>query len=396
MLIAFFCAGLATWALLFDVQAVLPAIAEDFQVGAATAALAVSATTLGLAIAVLPWSAVSDRLGRAPAMQVSILATAVVSAVSVFAPDLGVFLVVRFVLGLCLAGLPAVSMAYLAEEIAPGFLPQTAGIFVAGNTIGGMVGRMTAGPLSELVGWRVAVGVVSAIGIMAALLFVVLIPRSRADADSRPRTDLRDFVAKVVVNLRDPRIRVLYALGAIVLGTFTAVYNYLAFRLTDALHVPPAIASVLFLGLSMGTLGSIVAGRLALPWGRQRTVLIGLAVAGIGIGLLAIPAVVCAFLGLAVTTFGVFMVNAVVYGWVGQHASIGKAQATAMFQLFTQTGNALVGWGAGIVFGAFGWLVMMGSLIALLVIGAVVAFVGLPRTSRQMEVGRVLAGPRGQ
>ncbi len=390
VLVAFFCAGLATWALLFDAQAVLPRIADDFGVPASSAALAVSFTTLGLAVAVLPWSAVSDRLGRRRAMQVSILATAVVSAASIFTPSLGAFLGMRLLLGLMLAGLPAVSMAYLAEEIAPRHLPQTAGLFVAGNTIGGLLGRIIAGPIGELTDWRTGIGTVSVVGVAAATMFVILIPGS-SSAAVRPssRGAWSSLVRNVLANLRDPRMRVLYALGLIVLGTFTAVYNYLAFRLVDGLGMPATLASVLFLGLAFGTLGSALSGRLVAPWGRRRAVLAGFAIAVVGVLLLVVPIVGVVFVGLALATFGIFVVNAIVYGWAGQRAVVGKAQATALFQLSTQTGNALIGWGAGIVFGAFGWGATVAALLVLLGLGVLLAVWGL---APEAGGGRALSG----
>lgn len=394
VLIAFFCAGLGTWALLFDAQAVLPAIAVDFGVQASTAALAVSLTTLGLAIGVLPWSALSDRLGRSRAMQISIVATASISALSVFAPTLETFLAIRLLLGLTLAGLPAVSMAYLSEEIEPRYLAQTAGIFVAGNTIGGMLGRIVASPVGELAGWRTGIGTVSAIGIVASVVFVLLIPAARtANGSLRDREERGALGARILVNLRDPRIRVLYALGFIVLGTFTAIYNYLAFRLTHELGVTPTIASVLFLGLSLGTVGSVLAGRLAGPWGRRRTVLVGFGIAGAGVVLLFVPVVAVVFVGLGLSTLGIFVVNTVVYGWVGQHSTVGKAQATAMFQLFTQTGNALIGWGAGVIYGYYGWAATVVALLLVLGVGATLAITGLPKADAQRERSTRTSGP---
>lgn len=380
ILIAFFGAGLATWALLFNAQAVLPAMAAAFEVSASTVALSVSLATLGFAVAVLPWSAVSDRLGRSRAMQISILGTSVISLASVFAPTLETFLVARLLLGIMLAGVPAVSVAYLAEEIQRKKLPATVGVFVAGNTVGGMLGRLVAGPIAEMWGWREGIAATSVIGIVAAVLFIAMIPGSsgRALTSSSGQEDL-PMRAKIMTNLRDPKIRVLYALGFIVLGTFTAVYNYLAFRLINELHMSGTVASLLFLGIAFGTLGSALGGSLVEPWGGRRTVVVGFVIAIVGASLFFAHSPPVVFVGLALLTLGVFVVNAIVYGWVGQRATVGKGQATAMFQLFNQTGNALIGWAAGVVYGQFGWTPTVCSLLVLLVIGAAVALVGLPQ-----------------
>ncbi|NKX51896.1 MFS transporter, partial [Arthrobacter deserti] len=56
LLLALLFGGFATFAQLYSVQAVLPGISRDFGVTPADAALSVSPATLGLALAVIPWS----------------------------------------------------------------------------------------------------------------------------------------------------------------------------------------------------------------------------------------------------------------------------------------------------------------------------------------------------
>ena len=68
LLAALFCAGVATFAQLYSPQAVLPLISADLRIGAAEAALTISASTVGLAIGVIPWSTLADRIGRVRAI----------------------------------------------------------------------------------------------------------------------------------------------------------------------------------------------------------------------------------------------------------------------------------------------------------------------------------------
>src|ERR1700761_7601298 len=72
LLAALFCAGVATFAQLYSPQAVLPLISADLHIGAAAAALTISASTVGLAIGVIPWSTLADRIGRVKAMTISV------------------------------------------------------------------------------------------------------------------------------------------------------------------------------------------------------------------------------------------------------------------------------------------------------------------------------------
>ena len=57
-------AGFATFSLLYCVQPLLPAFAQDFRVSPAESSLALSLSTGFLAVAILGASAVSEVLGR--------------------------------------------------------------------------------------------------------------------------------------------------------------------------------------------------------------------------------------------------------------------------------------------------------------------------------------------
>src|SRR5690242_10517656 len=117
LLAALFCAGVATFAQLYSPQAVLPLISADLGVGAASAALMVSASTVGLAIGVIPWSTLADRIGRVRAISMSVTTATAVGLLVPFAPTYQLLLAGRLLEGLFVGGVPAIAVAYLTEEI---------------------------------------------------------------------------------------------------------------------------------------------------------------------------------------------------------------------------------------------------------------------------------------
>ena len=72
MSFALFLAGVATFALLYSTQALLPLISGEFGVSASEASWTVAAATGGLAVFVLPMSALSERFGRRTVMTASL------------------------------------------------------------------------------------------------------------------------------------------------------------------------------------------------------------------------------------------------------------------------------------------------------------------------------------
>ena len=129
----------------------------------------VSASTVGLAIGVIPWSTLADRIGRVKAISISVTGATTVGLLVPFAPTFQLLLAGRFLEGLIVGGVPAIAVAYLTEEIDPAHAARAAGTFVAGTTIGGLTGRLVSSPVAEIAGWRIGVFTVAVVcGIAAA------------------------------------------------------------------------------------------------------------------------------------------------------------------------------------------------------------------------------------
>lgn len=379
LLAALFCAGIATFAQLYSAQAVLPQIAADLGVGAADAALTVSAATIGLALGVIPWSVLADRIGRVRAMSISVVGATAIGLITPFAPTFHLLLAGRLLEGLLVGGVPAIAVAYLIEEIDPGHAARAAGTFVGGTTIGGLLGRIVAGPVAELAGWRVGVFTVAALCALAALGFVRLAPQPRGftPAGRRGAPGLRHRLA---ANLRSPRQMALFAQGFLLMGGFVALYNFLGFRLAaPPFSLPQALVSLVFMAYLAGTWASARAGAEATRLGRKRVLLASTAVMIIGVAITLSHNVVAVLAGLVIATAGFFGAHAIASGWTGRMAPAGKAQASSLYNLFYYGGSSVVGWFGGLAFDAFGWIGVATTILVLATAAAAIALVALPR-----------------
>jgi MFS family permease len=120
-------------------------LASDFKVGPAESSLSLSLATGLLAVAILCAAVLSEGVRRRSLMFVSMAAAAALNVAAAAAPSWPALLVVQALEGFALGGLPAVAMAYLAEEIDPRGLGYTMGLHVAGTALGGMTGRVGTG-----------------------------------------------------------------------------------------------------------------------------------------------------------------------------------------------------------------------------------------------------------
>ena len=228
LLAALFCAGVATFSQLYSPQAVLPLISADLHIGAAAAALTISASTVGLAIGVIPWSTLADRIGRVRAISISVTVATAVGLLVPFAPTYQLLLAGRFLEGLVVGGVPAIAIAYLTEEIDPAHAARAAGTFVAGTTIGGLMGRLVSSPVAQIGGWRIGVFTVALLCGFAALSFVKLAPQPRGFIPSNRSGGANpegSLAQRLVANLRSPRQLALFAQAFLLMGGFVALYN---------------------------------------------------------------------------------------------------------------------------------------------------------------------------
>ena len=77
-------------------------------------------------------------------MTASLAAAGAATLAASFSPNWTAFVALRALTGLALSGVPAVAMAYLVEEMDRSAIGLAMGLYIAGNTLGGMGGRLAS------------------------------------------------------------------------------------------------------------------------------------------------------------------------------------------------------------------------------------------------------------
>ncbi|MEW1751073.1 MFS transporter [Streptomyces angustmyceticus] len=366
MSFALFAAGVATFALLYSTQALLPAISSDLGVSPDQASWTVSAATFGLALGVIPLSAVSERFGRRTLMTVSLSVAALIAMLVPFAPSLGALIALRGIQGVALAGLPASAMAFLAEEVRAKALVAAIGLFVAGNSIGGMSGRIVTGWVAQAWGWRAALAAVGVLAVVCAVTFRLLVPKARhfAPRSVGPRALARTLGG----HLADPLLRRLYAIGGLFMTVFGAVYTVIGYRLvSEPFNLPQGIVGSIFVVYLVGTVSSAAAGKLVARTGRRGALYLAVGTTSTGLLLSLSDSVSTVLAGLVLITAGFFAGHAVASSSVSRTAKTARAQASALYQCAYYVGSSLGGALGAAAFHAVGWegTVLLG-LVAML------------------------------
>lgn len=370
--LAMFVGGFATFAMVYSTQPLLPLLADDFGVSAASASLTVSATAAGLALMLIPGSVLADRLGRQPVMKIALAMAAVLALATAAAPDFATLLVLRALLGAVIAGLPAAAMAYIGEEFAANAQARAMGLYIAGNALGGMSGRFIAALLTDVASWRIALGVIGLLGLLAAFVFWRGLPASR---HFRPRaaTPAR-IVGDTLAIYRDAGLPWLFLTAFLGMGAFVGLYNFLGFRLLEAPYgLGQTAIGAIFLLYLVGTWASALSGRLAERYGRRDALWVMVTVMGSGLALTLASPLWLIIAGVGIFTFGFFAAHALASGWVGRRAGERRALASALYLSSYYLGASVIGSLAGMAWSAGHWNGLTALLGACLLLTAAVA-----------------------
>lgn len=353
--LALFAAGFATFSLLYHVQPLLPLLADTFRVAPAEAALALSLATGFLSVAMLLAGALADMFGRRPVMVVSLTLSALLTLATAIVPSWHGLLAARALLGITLAGLPAVAMAYLGEEMDPGALDPAMGLYIAGSALGGMAGRLVTGVVVDFLPWQVATAGIGAAGLLAALAVWRYLPPSAGFTRRRVRP--RAMLLALLVPLGQGRLRLLFLQGFLLMGAFVTLYNYIGFRLlASPFDLPQSLIGLIFAAYLFGMGSSAWVGRLVARHGRGPVMAAGVLIMAAGVALTATSLLPLVVAGIGLLTFGFFGAHSIASGWVGALAPVtGKAQASSLYLFSYYMGSSLVGAAGGVIWAAMGW-----------------------------------------
>src|SRR5471032_1634116 len=109
---ALFVGGFAVFAMFYGPQPLLPLFGAAFDLSPAQASGVLSATAGAMALGLIPAGFLAQRYGPKPVMLSAIVLGALCSLLCAVAPNYPSLVALRALLGLCLAGLPAVASAW--------------------------------------------------------------------------------------------------------------------------------------------------------------------------------------------------------------------------------------------------------------------------------------------
>ena len=370
--LALFAAGLITFANLYITQPLLPSFSDEFGITPATASLSLSIATVTLAFSLILFGSLSEAWGRKVIMTISIVASSLLTLILAFSPSFESLLILRAVQGFLLAGVPAIAMAYLGEEMDGSSLGIAMGLYISGNSIGGLAGRIIMGTMTDLFTWRIGILTLGGLSILICLYFVWALPPSK-HFTARPL----NFVAltkSLFQHLKDPGLVSLFGIAFTLMGGFVTLFNYISYKLLDEPYsLSATLVGWIFIIYLVGTFSSTWFGSLSDRFGRQPVLIAGIFIMFSG-ALLTIPIhLSIKILGVTIFTFGFFGAHSIASGAVSFRAKKDKAQASSLYLFAYYFGSSVGGTTGGFFWLHYGWNGIVVFITILLVLALLLA-----------------------
>lgn len=350
-------AGAAAFSMEYCLQPVISRIAATFALSAAQASLPVSAAMFGMALTLLALTAFADRLPRRKLLTASLIVSSLVMSGIVFTASF--YAVVALV--------PVLAMAYVNEEFGPQNVSAGIGMYVCGTTLGGLSGRILASILTDFFSWQVAVAILSIIAALIGILVYILLPYEQHALKKQSSGFSTEVFSKENKNLF-----YLCAAAFCMIGSFVAVYNFIAYVLINApYNLSQSVIGFLFAVQLFGTFSSALAGRLGARYSARKTIAAFLALLAFGAILTLHEALIIKIDGLSILTIGLFGAHSSACGWSASLIKNGKAAAGSLYMFCYYSGASILGSLGGVFYARLGWhgVVFMSAAAALLALG---------------------------
>lgn len=364
--LALFAAGFIIFANLYITQPLFPQFSEEYNVSPAIASLSLSASTVVLSFSLILFGSLSEAWGRKRLMTISIFAASFLTILLAFSPSFEVLLLLRVVQGFVFAGIPAIAMAYLGEEMEPSSLGVAMGLYISGNSVGGLAGRIIMGTVTDLFTWQIGMIFMGLLSLVVSCYFVWALPTSK---HFQPRPlQLKALTKSLFSHLKDPGLVCLFGIAFTLMGGFVTLYNYISYKLVaEPYNLSTTIVGWIFIVYLVGTFSSAWFGSLSDKFGRQKVLFSGILIMLSG-ALLTLPVhLFIKILGIIVFTFGFFGSHSIASGWVSHRAKKDKAQASSLYLFAYYFGSSVGGTTGGLFWARWGWNGVIGFICAFIV-----------------------------
>lgn len=359
----------------------IPSIAGDLAVDAASVALLSTAFALPFACVQPILGPLADMLGKIRLMVACLAVIIIVSFLSALAQSFAILMLARVVCGMATGGIFPVGLAIIGDAVPVGERQVAIARWLAITIGGNLIGAAFAGLVGDLLGWRAVFWIIGASG-AAALLNAAFNLRGAA-ARGPARLDLRAIPSGYRGIFANPRAKFCFAAVFLEGVALFGLFPFVALLLVNAGEPRAAIAGIVIGAFSVGgVVYSLLVRLLTRRWQPRSLMIGGGVIAACAFLIVATnppwPVQLAAFLLLGI---GFYSLHGSIQVEATELSARARGAATSLHSLFFFLGHATGPVFYGLAFARLGPgpAVALGGLIMLFVGAMTARTLGRPR-----------------
>ena len=362
-----FLSGLSVFAQLYLFQPLLPTVAKDFHISIGDSSLLVSSSTFGMALGLLFFAFKADGLSRKKQMSFALVGSSILTIASTWVYSLNLLVIIGVLKGFIIAGVSSVAIAYLTEELKAVTIGLSISMYLNGNTIGGLSGRVVAIIFEGLLGWRNTVLIIGLISLILAVIFWKYFPESKHFVPQKTNFNLKLMEMKNYIS--NAYLLRLFIIGFLLMGSFVSLFNYISFRLEE----PPfllnrILIAYIFMVYIFGLVGNTIVGKLSEKVKEKKLLIVSILMMLLGTFFFLSNDIEGILFGLILITMSFFAAHSMVSRLIVLQFKNGKSSATSLYWLFYYMGSAVLGSGIGYFLHATSWSSFVVLLLVLIML----------------------------
>ena len=323
----------------------LPQVAAGFSTTVGTAAIIVTAFTVGYGLFQLAFGPVGDRFGKYRVAGILSLAAGMATMSAAFAASLGELSIARFAAGAASSAVIPLAFAWIGDGIAFERRQTVLARFLTAQFTGIVLAQAAGGYIGAEFGWRTVFVIIGALHLLAgiAMLTELKLNPTAQPASPPAANGFRATLEGTRVILRRPFVRVM--LAAVFLESF-AMYGAFAYVGADLVHrlgASFAVAGLVLAVFGAGALSYSFSARWLLSrLGERGLVLLGGVIIAAGFALLAMaPVIALALPAMVLLGLGFYMFHNTLQTNATQMAPEARGLAVSLFAFFLFIGQSI-------------------------------------------------------
>jgi YNFM family putative membrane transporter len=349
---------------LYGAQPIQPLFQEEFALNGFQAVIFTTVIMFPLGIAPLFYGYALESWSSRQTLRVTLLLLGLLEVCFAFSNSYIVLIAIRAAQGFLIPAALTSLISYVSTSSTHENIQRALGNYVAMTIMGGFLGRLFSGILSEYFGWRPFFFLVG-VGLLISFFAILGVTKDAKATFVKP-------TKKEVVNVLKIRHNFfIYATIFCVFFTFQGVLNFLPFELKSINeNLGESKVGLMYAGYIIGLITALNVTRIiGFFKGERRAMLAGMCIYIAGLGMFNVEDFSVMFGSMFVFCLGMFMVHSIATGFVNKMAKEHKSITNGLYLSFYYAGGTLGSFLPGVFYQYLGWHIFLSFLGFVLICG---------------------------